>query len=686
MITLDQNTCSDLTQSRGKEWIITNGIGGYASSTATGMNTRRYHGLLVAATTPPAGRVVLLSKLEDTIIVDGERIDLSTNEYRGGVIHPEGHRHLASFSIDPFPTFTYTTPKFTLNKSVFMVHGENTVVVEYELTGTNGAQDITLEVRPLIAFRDFHATTHENDAIDRSVQETFGSVRMRPYQGLPELFLSHDADRVLTDNFWYRNFDYAEERSRGLYSAEDLFNPVAFSTSMNGRKRLVIIASTEKHNAGEAADLRRAELRRSSDLNYKYGAGFNSSAVMSSLVRAAEQFVVARPPFKTVIAGYHWFGDWGRDTMIALPGLLLSTDQPEAARDILLQFTAAIDGGMLPNRFPDVGETPEYNTVDATLWFFETVWQYLNYRNDAVWREDALQLIETKLYPALKTIVEHHLAGTRYGIHADQDGFLWAGDSTTQLTWMDAKVGDTAITPRFGRPVEIQALWFNALRIVEELGRLFADSAAADKYRAIADKLEANFESVFWNPEAGCLFDVVGAFTHDAAIRPNQVIAISLRHSLVSPAHARKVLEVARRELLTPFGLRTLSPNDPQYRPRYEGGVWERDSAYHQGTVWPWLAGPFFTAQLRFASDGRQAVAEAKTWLEAFAVHLSDAGLGQVSEIFDGDPPHTPRGCIAQAWSVSELLRLAKTVSKRRHIFAPVKAISMAQPRPALVG
>jgi predicted glycogen debranching enzyme len=668
VLTLNQSVCSNLTNVQDKEWIITNGIGGYASSTVAGMNTRRYHGLLVAATTPPVGRLVMLSKLEEALIFDGERVELSTNLYGRGIVHPAGYQHLESFSLDPFPTSIYSTPRFTLTKSIFMVRGENTVVIEYVFTSRDKTADTWLEVRPLIAFRDFHATTHENSLLDDSLHETHGCVRIKPYSDLPSLLLAHDADRVVQNGTWYRNFEYAEERARGLDHAEDLFSPLIFKTSLNERTRFVLVASTEKRSASDAQDYRHAEIRRQGVVQYQNYCNFGTSQLIPMLVRAAEQFVVARPPSKTIIAGYHWFGDWGRDTMIALPGLLLCTEQPETAKEILLQFKRYIDGGMLPNRFPDQGETPEYNTVDAALWFFDAIWQYLNYRTDPVWREEALQLIETSFYPALKSIANLHVSGTRYGIHADSDGFLWAGDETTQLTWMDAKVGDTAITPRAGRPVEIQALWYNALRTLEEFGRQFADYAAADYYAGIAQKLQQKFESVFWNKEARCLFDVVGDSGADAAVRPNQVIAIGLRYCLLSPERARDVLKVAERELLTPYGLRTLSPSHQHYRSRYEGDVWSRDSAYHQGTVWPWLAGPFFSAKLQFANDTGKALEDAKAWLDRFSIHLKEAGLGQISEIFDGDAPHQARGCIAQAWSVAELLRLAKMVNKRSHV------------------
>jgi predicted glycogen debranching enzyme len=414
-----------------------------------------------------------------------------------------------------------------------------------------------------------------------------------------------------------------------------------------------------------APGIRRQEIRRHEVIGDRRRASEGNASLIRCLETAAEHFIVARPPFKTVIAGYHWFGDWGRDTMIALPGLLLSTDQPKAAKEILLQFLRHIHGGMLPNRFPDQGETPEYNTVDATLWFVDAIWQYLNYRKDSRWRKEALELIRLQFYPALKSIVHHHLAGTSYGIRADSDGFLWAGDNSTQLTWMDAKVGDVAITPRAGRPVEIQALWYNALRTVEEFGRKFGDAAAADYCAGVANRLRSNFERVFWNDHDQCLYDVVDQLTADASIRPNQVIAVSLRHNLLDQEKTQKVLDAAERDLLTPFGLRTLSPSDPRYRGRYEGDVWGRDSAYHQGTVWPWLAGPYFAAKIKNAGDLAGALEETQDWLTRFAVHLREAGLGQISEIFDAEEPHQPRGCIAQAWSVSEILRLAKLVNQR---------------------
>jgi predicted glycogen debranching enzyme len=373
--------------------------------------------------------------------------------------------------------------------------------------------------------------------------------------------------------------------------------------------------------------------------------------LIRSLTAAADQFIVARERCKTVIAGYHWFSDWGRDTMIALPGLTLTTGQAEIAKRILSEFALHVDQGMLPNRFPDAGETPEYNTVDATLWFFEAVRALLQYSND-------YEFVRTSLYSVLTDIISWHIKGTRYNIHVDEDGLLLSGEPGVQLTWMDAKFGDWVVTPRHGKPVEIQALWYNALRVMEQLAGKFKDVKAKKKYASMADCARDSFNQSFWNEEAGCLYDVVKGAERDASIRPNQVFAISLTNSMVSPERAESILRVVERELLTPRGLRTLSPTDSRYIGRYEGNPLSRDGAYHQGTVWPWLMGAYITAYVK--TFGQETGGEvAAKWLENFAEHLSEACLGQVSEIFDADAPHTPRGCVAQAWSVAELLRAA---------------------------
>lgn len=639
MIEFNEENCRDLSVALTREWLETNGIGGFASSTISGLNTRRYHGLLTAATKPPVGRLVLLSKLEETLVIDGRRYELSANQYPG-VIHPQGFNHQTGFRLDPFPTFTYEIEGVRLDKSVFMIHGENTTVVQYELTRPANHADIKLEVRPLIAFRDYHSTTHENGALNSVFESEPGQTTFRPYSDLPALYLAHDPAVVDANGFWYRNFQYAIEQERGLDFAEDLFSPCAFSFDLNVRTKVNLIASTERHDSNNADRYRQTEMERRSELT-------KQSGLVSLLTIAADQFIVARERGETVIAGYHWFADWGRDTMIALPGLTLVNGHYDVAKHIFAEFAAHVDRGMLPNRFPDAGEPPEYNTVDATLWFFEAVRSYLQYTND-------YEFVQTKLYPVLKDIIDWHVRGTRYQIHVDGDGLLFSGEPGVQLTWMDAKVGDWVVTPRHGKAVEIQALWYNALRVMEQLASKFNDEQ--NEYGAMADKARVSFNEMFWNERAGCLFDVVNGEARDASIRPNQVIAISLTHSMLSKERAGSILKVVERELLTPRGLRTLSPADPNYIGRYEGDPGTRDGAYHQGTVWPWLMGPYITAYVK--TFGRKAGRKfAAKWLESFDPHLHEAGLGQVSEIFDGDAPHNPRGCIAQAWSVAELLR-----------------------------
>jgi predicted glycogen debranching enzyme len=658
MIEIDQESCRNLETALSREWLETNGIGGFSSSTITGANTRRYHGLLTAATKPPVGRLVLLSKLEETLIIDGRRYELSTNQYPGAV-HPQGFNYQTGFRLDPFPVFTYKVQGVRLEKSVFMVQGENTTIVQYELmTGAtpNGQasapsaivhDSIKLEIRPLIAFRDYHSTTHENDGLNPRVENENGLTTVKPYADLPELHLAHDAAQIDTNGFWYRNFQYAVEQERGLDFAEDLFSPCAFTFDLKSSAKVRVIASTEPRDVNKAEAYRKAELGR----RYLLSAQSEADQLISTLTAAADQFIVARERCKTVIAGYHWFADWGRDTMIALPGLTLATGHAEVAKSILAEFGAHVDQGMLPNRFPDAGETPEYNTVDATLWFFEAVRSLLQYTND-------FEFVRANLYAALTDIIDWHVKGTRYQIHVDDDGLLYSGEPGVQLTWMDAKVGDWVVTPRHGKPVEIQALWYNALRVMEQLAGEFKDAKANKKYAAMAEQARASFNKVFWNEEAGCLYDVINGEARDGSVRPNQVFAISLTHSMVSAEKAEQVLLVVERELLTPRGLRTLSPSDPRYVGHYEGDSRSRDSVYHQGTVWPWLMGSYITAYVKTFGEqiGREVSAE---WLGNFGKHLDEACLGQVSEIFDADAPHTPRGCIAQAWSVAEILRAA---------------------------
>ena len=643
MIDFGPDICHDLKMSLGREWLETNGLGGFASSTIVGLNTRRYHGLLVAATMAPVGRMVLLSKNEEIVVIDGQRYELSANQYPGAV-HPQGYTYLRGFRLDPFPIATYALPGGEIEKCIFMVQGENTTVIQYRVNIPG--KRIELELRPLIACRDFHNTTHENGALGAAVNVETGMCSVAPYPGVPRLFFANNAIETRPTGDWYRNFEYAVEKERGLDFREDLFQPMLMRFDFSRPSTATVIASVERHNAKEADGLREREIGRRRKLA---NAAPADDDFARALTTAADQYIVARGDGQTIIAGYPWFSDWGRDTMISLPGLTLLTGRFDAARRILEEFAGVVSEGMLPNCFPDAGQQPEYNTVDATLWYFEAIRAYYGYTGDA-------ELVR-KLYPVLVDIVGWHLRGTRYGIKVDSSGLLSSGAAGVQLTWMDAKVADWVVTPRYGKPVEIQALWFNALRILEHFAELLGDAAAQKRYDGMAAVARWSFNRLFWNMEAGCLYDVVNGGPPDASIRPNQIFAVSLRHTMLSPDRAQQVVEVVQRELLTPYGLRTLSPCDPRYIGRYAGDPRSRDGAYHQGTVWPWLIGPFITAYVKVNGGSGTARAQAAEWLQPLRSHLSDAGLGQISEIFDGDPPHRPVGCFAQAWSVAEVLR-----------------------------
>ena len=679
MISFDENLCRNVEVATTREWLETNGLGGYASSTVVNINTRRYHGLLVAATKPPVGRLVMLSKLEETLVVEGRRYELSSNQYPG-VIHPRGYESQTGFRLDPFPVFTYRIEGVDIEKSVLMLYGENTTIVQYEFRvhdaeSKSGNTDsnfiphpssfipsetphpsslIFFELRPLVAVRDYHSLAHENARFDTRFESGEQQLTFKPYGDAPALHIAHDASSVERIGDWYRDFEYEVERARGFDFTEDLFCPVVFNVDLSSRRNFSLVASTEKKEVGRVDDYRRREVerrRRASEATVTNSIPVDDDLV-TSLAAAAEAYVVARGNQQTVIAGYHWFSDWGRDTMIALPGLTLVNKRFDVARGILSEFARHVDRGMLPNRFPDAGEMPEYNTVDATLWYFEAVRAYLHYTNDD-------DFVRARLYDVLRDIITWHVRGTRYGIRVDEDGLLRAGVAGVQLTWMDAKVGDWVVTPRTGKPVEIQALWYNALRVMESLAGKFGDATDARMYAGMAERARASFEPMFWNEEAGCLYDVVDGEMRDASIRPNQIFAVSLSNSMLSIDKARHIIEVVRRDLLTSFGLRTLAPTDPGYRGRYAGDSLSRDGAYHQGTVWAWLMGAFITAHVKLSEDKHAARAQARVWLAGFNQHLSEAGLGHVSEIFDGDPPHAPQGCIAQAWSVAELLRAA---------------------------
>lgn len=657
MIGFDKDACADLDRSLTREWLETNGIGGFASSTITNLNTRRYHGLLIAATRPPLGRLLMLSKSEETLIVGERRYELSSNQYPG-TIYPRGYEYQIGFRLDPFPIFTYRIENIEIEKTIFMIYGENSTVVQYEFRVTGGDASVSpvlFELRPLVAVRDYHSLMRENEKLNPQfhVADT-GCLTFKPYEESPALNIAHDAERIEAAGYWYRNFEYRMEHERGFDFQEDLFCPVRITANVAAQAQLNIIASTETCEISRVGEYRRAEVERRCESSRAASSSLTveEDALVSALVAASDAYIVRRGTQQTVIAGYPWFSDWGRDTMIALPGLTLVTKRFDIARSILTEFARHTSQGMIPNRFPDAGETPEYNTVDATLWFFEATRALLQYTND-------YEFVRANLYHTLTDIIRWHERGTRYRIRVDADGLLAAGEPGVQLTWMDAKVGDWVVTPRTGKAVEIQALWYNALRVIENLAEQFEGRSASRRYAEMAEAAHSSFNELFWNDELKSLYDVVDGAARDASVRPNQIFAVSLKHSMLSLERARSIVQTVESMLLTPYGLRSLAPQDKRYQGVYEGAPLSRDGAYHQGTVWAWLMGAFLTAYVKVSEDQRQARERAKSLLTSFHLHLSEAGLGHVSEIFDGDTPHTPRGAPAQAWSVAELLRAA---------------------------
>ncbi len=649
MIRFRKDILQNFVSASSREWLETNGIGGFASSTVIGLNTRRYHGLLTAAMQPPAGRVLLLSKCEETLIVGERRYELSTNAYPGA-IHPQGYRYLEGFRLDPFPTFTFSCDGIELEKSVFMVHGANSTIIQYRLTIEGSEQPIRLELRPFIAFRDYHSLTHENGGINRHVNiHSDKLISLKPYPDLPALYWAYEGGHLDTRGDWYRNFEYAIERERGLDFVEDLFNPFTLSFYLKANDVRSICASTEPVDIGSAHALSIAEIRRRNEIMKTC---VSKDELVRSLTIAADHYIVNRGSQKTIIAGYHWFTDWGRDTMISLPGLTLVTGRYDIARSILMEFARHVDQGMLPNRFPDFGELPEYNTIDATLWYFEAVRSFLQYTGD-------YEFVRSHLLPILVDIVEWHLRGTRYGIHMDGDGLITSNDANVQLTWMDARVGNWIVTPRNGKAVEIQALWYNALRTMEDIATKLELAEEAHKYSSTADCTRRSFNELFWNEPEGSLYDTVAGGERDASIRPNQIFAVSLHHSMLDVPRAKRVVDTVESHLFTPYGLRTLSPADPRYQGRYEGDPAARDSAYHQGPAWGWLIGPFITAYLKVNGNKAASRRVVRGWLSTISAHLNDVCVGHISELFDGEPPHHPRGCVAQAWSAAEILRAA---------------------------
>ncbi len=506
-----------------------------------------------------------------------------------------------------------------------------------------------LEIKPLLAFRDHHHLRAEDAKFNTAYSISDGRISIRPYVEMPELSFVHNADAINETGYWYRNFEYAIERERGFEYTEDLYQP--FSLTFDLAEVAYVVATTGSHLPMSVTDLERSEIKRRAELVVR---SETEDRDLWPLVLAADQFVVKRGEGETVIAGYPWFSDWGRDTMIALPGLTLATGRGDVALSILTEFAGHVSEGMLPNRFPDEGQTPDYNTVDATLWYFEAIRAYAEFTGD-------YEIVKERFYERLVNIIDWHVRGTRFGIRVDTDGLLHAGEAGAQLTWMDAKIGDWVVTPRIGKPVEIQALWYNALCIMSDLAIRFSDDRQQAKYSEMDEVARDAFNGQFWNATEECLYDVVHDLAKDASVRPNQIFAVSLPHTMLDADKARKVVKKVESELLTPSGLRSLSPRDPRYVGVYIGSPLQRDAAYHQGTVWSWLIGPFVDAYQKVHSRDVRSLRRIDEITAGLRSHIAEACVGQVSEIFDGDAPHLPRGAAAQAWSVAELLRISRS-------------------------
>jgi predicted glycogen debranching enzyme len=651
-IEFGREICGNLDTAESREWLVTNGIGGYASGTVAGLLTRRYHGLLVAALKPPLGRTLLLAKLDETILYDNRSYSLDTNRWADGTVSPHGYQNIERFSLEgTIPLWRFAVADALLEKRVWMQQGANTTYVQYTLR--RATQPLKLTLKAMVNYRDYHSDTQSN-GWKMSIEQVEQGICVTAYPGAVPMYLLSDGGSASIADNWYYGFELAVERYRGLRDREDHLHAATFEVTLNPGEAIAYVASTEKQanlNAEAALKLRRAQEQKLTGI-WKTNQPLKtkeSPIWIKQLILAADQFIVDRPmpedPYgKTIIAGYHWFSDWGRDTMISLPGLTISTGRPEVARSILRTFARYVDQGMLPNRFPDAGEQPEYNTVDATLWYFEAVRAYYSATDD--------DTLLGELFPILADIIDWHCRGTRYNIHLDAaDGLLYAGVTGVQLTWMDAKVDDWVVTPRIGKPIEVNALWYNALRTMAKFARHLGKPH--QEYEAMADRAKYRF-SRFWNDETGYCYDVLDSPDgDDAALRPNQIFAISLPESPLTPAQQRSVVEVCGRMLLTSHGLRSLASDHPQYQGKYGGNQYQRDGAYHQGTVWGWLLGPFVLAHLRVYKNPEQA----RQFLEPMANHLTTHGLGSLSEIFDGDAPMTARGCIAQAWTVAEVLR-----------------------------
>lgn len=673
-VQMGREVCGDLQIAESREWLVTNGLGGFASGTVAGTATRRYHGLLVAALQPPVRRTMLVSGLDETVQYLGAVQSLATNRWTSGFISPRGYLQIESFHLEGSkPVWRYAFADALLEKRVWMKQGENTTYVQYSLLRAEAP--VELEGKVLVNYRDFHHTTRAADW-QMSVEAIEHGLQVRAFDGAVPFYLKSSGATWAPQHEWYHDYFLPAEQERGLDDSEDHLFAGLFRCQLRLGESLTLVFSTEKEAALDGEQARTQQANHDWKLYQAWQAQHGKICASGpeeepgwlwQLVLAADQFLVERTfpdgtTGRSVIAGYPWFSDWGRDVMISLPGLTLAMGRAELTRETLRTFSRFVQDGLLPNTFPDEGGAPQYNTADATLWFFEALRQYFQATKDAEFIRE--------FFPVLAQIIDAHVHGTRFNIKVDPaDALLYAGGADVQLTWMDAKIGDWVVTPRTGKAVEVNALWLNALHSMA----VFAATVQQprDQYEKLAEQATRNFQK-FWNLDRECCYDVIDTPSgeRDASLRPNQIFAVSLPVSPLSPSQQKSVVEVVAQQLLTSHGLRSLAPHEPGYKGKCTGGPRERDSAYHQGTVWGWLLGPFALAHYRVYRDA----AMAQSFLEPLGKTIYSAGLGTLGEVFSGDPPFSPGGCPAQAWTVAEVVRAWQLLSAEN---APVKVAAV---------
>jgi predicted glycogen debranching enzyme len=665
-IDFDREMLSNFEDAIQKEWLITNGLGGYASSTILGINTRKYHGLLVSAVHPPGDRRVCLAKMDEEISIGNDTYSLGANEFQSGIF-PKGYLYLEEFSVSPFPRYTYSVQKVEVRKNLFMPQGKNVVVALYRILNNN-ASEVQVRVYPYLNWRHFHYVTDRWRSSFESSQaddEKRITIRFRPPETV--IMMKATAGSFRSDKKWVEKTYLREESLRGETCFDDCYVPGHFDISVRaGRSEtfaITAVADEKEDNAKVILDGMPSAIQDFDDLYeeetkkreepaqnfYNEHSQVGESDWLSWLILTTEGFMAKDlSDHQYLIAGYHWFETWGRDTFVSLPGLMLTPGRFEEARNVLLNYERYCKNGLIPNYIPDREGEPTYNTVDASLWFINAVLQYLKHTGDT-------HFVEGQLWRTLKQIIEAYTKGTIFDIHMDYDSLLAHGP---QLTWMDVAIEGKPITPRDGKAVEIQALWYNALKTISLLAGRFNEQGEADRYEQIAEKAKKSFVDKFWNGNRNCLFDCIKGEEKDVSLRPNQIVAVSLDFTMFDGVKSEKIVDSVHQELLAPFGLRTLARDDSRYVGIYAGDRDSRDRAYHNGTVWPWLLGPFVTAFLKTKgyTEFRRDLAS-NFLMPLLSRQVYEAGLGSLSEIYDGESPHKPRGCISQAWSVAEPLR-----------------------------